>query len=478
MTADPRTAAYLRISLDLTGEMLGIDRQRDATTRLCAARGWPAPTEYVDNSVGAWSPRGPGTAYHRLLADARAGRIDVLLVWDLDRLTRHPSEVEDWITICESSGLRIVTIDGDIDTGSENGRLFLRIKGAVARHEIEHKSARQKAAHSQRAARGLPPSGPRALGWDTDGMTLIPTEAAAVRDACTALLGGASLRSIAAFWNAAGLTTTPRRRPGTPPGAPKVTSPWASYSVRGVLANPRIAGLRARKVGRDRWQVIGPGVWPPLVDEETWQAVSALLADPARRTSDYTVRRYLLSGLAVCGVGACGALVTSGGRARPRRRTYRCGDSNHLCRAAEDIDGYVERAVVGILGKPGIVDLLRPDTRADARRLRGDLMARRSRLAEVTGLLADPDVPVDQVREAAAKLRAGIATAEEELARLGGVDVLAEFADQSAAASVWERLPIERRRGVVDALVRVRILPPGRGARWFDPATVEISPRR
>jgi DNA invertase Pin-like site-specific DNA recombinase len=468
-------AAYLRISLDLTGEMLGIDRQRDAIHQHCARRGWPAPTEYVDNSVGAWSPRGPGTAYARLIADARARRITAIVVWDLDRLTRAPTEVEDWITICETTGLRLVTIHGDIDTSTEAGRLYLRIMGAVARHEVEHKAARQKAASAQRSARGLPPTGPRAFGWTADGMTLIPAEAVAVADACAALLAGQSLRSIARTWNAAGLTTTPRRPAGSKPGTEKEHTPWAPYSVRGVLANPRIAGLRARKIGRDRWMVVGPGKWPTLVGEETWQAVSATLADPARRTTDQTVRRYLLSGIGVCGV--CGAPVTSGGRSRPTVRTYRCGPANHMCRSAEPVDEYVTAATLRVLGLPGWAGLMRPDMQVEAKRLRTELLAKRARMASLADLVADGTLTTDAVRSASARLREEIETAETELADAGRIDVLAGFAGMCAAGDRWREITMEERRTVVAALFEVTILPPGRGARRFDPETVQIRPR-
>jgi site-specific DNA recombinase len=468
-----QSAAYLRISLDLTGQMLGIDRQRSATCQLCATRGWPPPVEYVDNSVGAWSPRGPGTAYARLLADARAGRIDAVIVWDLDRLTRSPSEVEDWIKICEKTGLRIVTVDGEIDTATENGRLFLRIKGAVARHELEHKAARQKAAHAQRAEKGLPPSGPRALGWGPDGTIIIPAEADAIRDACTAILAGASLRAIARAWNTAGLTTTPKRPRGTPPDAEKIGQPWRPYSVRGVLLNPRIAGLRARQTSRDQWEIIAAGTWPALVPEGMWRAVSARLRDATRRTTDSTVRRYLLSGLAVCGVPGCGQLVVSGGRARPRARTYRCSASNHLCRAAEPVDMWVVELVLRRLSRPDAASLLVDAARPDAGVLRERAVTLRADLDGLARLLLERVLTEAGVRAESMRIRAELAEVEAMMVDAGRAGLLGPLIGAADVRAAWLALDVDAQRAVVtDLMAGLALMPPGRGARTFDPGTV------
>ena len=89
-----------------------------------------------------------------------------------------------------------MTANGDADLSTDGGRMYARIKAAVARAEVERKGARQSRAHIQRARQGRPPKGVRPLGYATSG-ELIPHEAEAVRSIYAAFLRGDSLNGIA-----------------------------------------------------------------------------------------------------------------------------------------------------------------------------------------------------------------------------------------------------------------------------------------
>src|SRR4051812_13763826 len=144
----------------------------------------------------------------RMLADIAAGQLDGVVAWDLDRLHRRPVELEAFIDLADRHRLALATVGGDADLSTDNGRLFARIKGAVARGEIERKSARQKRANLQRADLGLPrPSGRRAVGYEPGGMVVVEQEAEFIRQGYRELLAGSSLRAIAARWTTAGFTT-------------------------------------------------------------------------------------------------------------------------------------------------------------------------------------------------------------------------------------------------------------------------------
>ena len=91
-----------------------------------------------------------------MLADIRDGRIDAVVAWDLDRLYRQPRELEDLIDLADQKHLALATVGGEADLSTDNGRLFARIKGAVAKREIDRKCARQKRANQQRAEAGTP----------------------------------------------------------------------------------------------------------------------------------------------------------------------------------------------------------------------------------------------------------------------------------------------------------------------------------
>jgi site-specific DNA recombinase len=223
-----RAAIYLRISLDQTGDQLAVARQRADCRRIVTERGWELVDEYVDNSKSAYAKNVKRPAYDRMVTDYAAGRFDAIVVWDLDRLTRQPRQLEDWIDASEDRGLVLVTANGEADLTTDNGRMFARIKASVARGESERKAKRQRSANAQRAQLGGQPLGVRLTGY-TSGGDLVPDEASIVARVFAGFVEGESLRSLAAQLDDARVAT---RRAAL----------WNPSSVRTMLTNPRYAG--------------------------------------------------------------------------------------------------------------------------------------------------------------------------------------------------------------------------------------------
>jgi site-specific DNA recombinase len=449
------TALYLRQSKDTDGTGLAVARQRDECLKLLASKGWAdAPVaEYVDNDTSASTGR-VRPAYARMLADIAAGRVRAVVAWDLDRLHRRPVELESFIDLADRHKIALATVSGDVNLSTDQGRLVARIKGAVARGEVERKSARQKAANRQRRAMGQPPAGGlRAVGYLSDGTTVVPEEAEYIQQGYQLLLAGGSLRSIANRWNAAGFLTAHG-------------GPWRSNTVRYTLRNPRYAGVVAHME-----EEIGKGTWPPVVSEEVYRAARAILDDPGRRTATTTSRRFLLSGLARC--HHCGETVVSN-RSQNGNRTYSCRTSRSLARAAEPIDDFVTRVVLARLAQPDALDLIAARDERDVTALRVEAAALRVRLNELADSFADGVITRGQMERGTDRARTRLEIVEQELAAAGGVSVLEELVTAGNIGAVWEGLDLDRRRAVIDTLVTITLLPPGRGARVFRPETVEI----
>src|SRR5215213_5080559 len=200
-----RAGVYLRQSKDRGGTGLAIARQRQDCLKLCTDRGWE-PVEYIDNDVSAYTgKRRP--SYERMLADIEAGKLGAVVVWDLDRLHRRPVELEHFIELADRHRLALATVSGDTDLATDSGRLFARVKGAVARSEGERKSARQKRAALQAAELGKPHLGPRPFGYERDGITIREDEAEALGAAYRKLLAGDTLTRIGRELTSAGFMT-------------------------------------------------------------------------------------------------------------------------------------------------------------------------------------------------------------------------------------------------------------------------------
>lgn len=455
-----RAALYLRQSLDKTGDGAAVDRQRDACLKLAEARGYDVVAEYVDNSVSASSTK-PRPAYTRMVADVRAGRVDVIVAWHVDRLTRKLTDLEDLIDLSAKTGLTIATVTGDLDLSTDTGRLLGRILASVARGEVERKGARQKAAAAQRSAAGKPPTGPRGFGYSSDGTEVVDDEAAVIRKAYDLMLAGGTVRGVARLLNESGFTTNRGNE-------------WKPYAVRSLLMNPRYAALTWAPGPRDHRQITGHGEWPAVVTEETWRAVNELLNNPARKITTTNRRAYLLSGLATC--GKCGTPMGAGGNTRGVR-VYRCKASSHLSRAQQPIDEYVTALALARLSRPDAARLLEDTDRPDTEQLRTEAMTARQRLANVSELVADGTLQAHEARDTVARLRTELATIEERLTHAGRGDVLGPLVGADRIEEAWEALDLDRRRAVVSTLMDVVVLPAGRGARDFHPATVQVTPR-
>ncbi|WP_375476984.1 recombinase family protein [uncultured Jatrophihabitans sp.] len=443
-----RCAIYLRQSLDLAGDRLAVTRQREDCQKIAQQRGWTVVAEYVDNSISASDKRMDRPGYNDLVQAFSAGEFDALVCYDLDRLTRQPRQLEDWIDAAQERGLLLVTANGEADLSTDGGRLFARIKASVARAEVERKSARQKRAALQRAEEGRPPSGVRLTGYSIDGK-IVKNEADLVRSIFHRFLTGDSLKGIAAWLNASGQPT----RNG---------HAWNPSTLRSMLVNPRYAGLAiycGESTGRQ-------GSWPALVDETTYALVRDKITDPRRRTQVGTDRKHLGSGLFLCGVCDRPVRSHSGGR-------YRCPAGGHVTRLSSSIDAFILAVLRGRLAQPDLADVLhRPDSPA-AQRHAEEVTRLRDRLAAIEGDYDGGLIDGRRYKIATDKIRAELANVERKRIRsLAGVGAGATLSAPDPVAA-FDASPLGAQRTVLDALMTVRLLSAARGHK-FAPETVVI----
>jgi DNA invertase Pin-like site-specific DNA recombinase len=458
-----RAGVYLRQSRDQNGTGLAVGRQREDCLKLCRDRGWQT-TEYVDNDISAYSGK-KRPAYERMLIDIKAGNLDAVVAWDLDRLHRRPVELEHFIGLADQHHLALATVSGDTDLGTDSGRLFARIKGAVARSEGERKSARQRRAQLQAAERGLPAGGPRAFGYERDGLTVREPEAKALRKAYASLLAGRSMVGIARDLDSAGFVTA------------RLGKRFNHSAARAVLVNPRNAGLRAY-----RGDIIGLAAWPGIVDEDTWRTAHALLTDPVRRRGPgSSARKWLLGGLALCGRCDDGTTVKVTYReadANGRNvRAYRCHKSAHLTREANFCDWRVTERVIARLSRDDARDLLIDDDREDLAELRREADTLRLRLDQLADAFADGTINASQLRSGTERLRARLDDLESRMVHVDRAPLLADLVTASDVRKAWETVGLDRQRAVIDLLYIVTLLPRPPGRKPAELESVRMEPK-
>ena len=121
------------------------------------ARGW-IPREFVDRMSGALNTR---PALDALLRDARRGRIDLIVVWSLDRLGRSLRHLVELLDEMRALGISLVSLREGLDLSTPAGRLQWQIIAAISEFERERLRERVKAGLARVRAGGGPLGRPR-----------------------------------------------------------------------------------------------------------------------------------------------------------------------------------------------------------------------------------------------------------------------------------------------------------------------------
>lgn len=471
-----RAAVYCRISKDDEGRELGVTRQREDCEALAARLGLEVVDTYTDNDIGASTrSRKPRPEYARMLADARAGRFDVILAYTNSRLTRRPMELEALIQLHEKHGTRLQTVaSGSADLSTADGRQYARIQASIDAGEAERTAERVARAALQSAQAGGNSGGPRAFGWAADKVSLDPTEAALLRQAVADVLDGRTTHAIVREWNAAGIKTARGIE-------------WSAQNLRTVLRSPRLAGWRVYQGGIavDKQGQPVRGRFEPLLEDAEWRAVIAALTTPAKR-SVYPrrgARQYLLSGLMRC--AECGQVMFGCREDRANGRTthvYSC--SNTTTRA----DGAHSNTINGETVEQIVVDLVISASELITAVPIHERTPERERIDELQANIAAHDEMIDDIMAAYRARQISAATAFKNVAEMEeSRDRIAAERDEleatergTARESVdrasWEGMDVERRRAVCERwLDAVYVRKPARRSSIVDPARIEIA---
>lgn len=453
----PATSAaiYVRISSDPSGQALGVQRQLEDCRERAAERRITVAEEYVDNDVSAFSgKRRP--EYERMLADIRDGLRDAVIVYNLDRLTRRPIELEEFHETCTAAGLRdVITVTADLDMTNDDGLFAARIMAAFAAKESARKSERVKRKIRQNAEMGLPHGGGnRPFGYEADQLTVREAEADVIREIVARFLAGESARSLAVDLEA--------RKVPTSTGVA-----WRSTTVRNLLMRPRIAGLREYD------GVMHPAVWPSIISREQFERVQHTLAQRAH-TRHRAPRSYLLSGLLRC--GRCGRKLYSS--ARESRRRYIClsGPDHRGCGRltveAARVEEWLTAAVLHRLDTPDMEAVLTNKQAKDERY--DELTAERDRLlnrmTELGEMFAAGEVSRMEWKSARDPLEAALTAIDQQLARISGASTLAQVVGQGRALQQgWDGLNLERQHAIVKAVLDYATITPAQSQGHFHP---------
>ena len=270
-----RCAIYTRKSTEegLEQDFNSLDAQREASEAFVASQrqeGWVAlPTQYNDGGYSGGTLERP--ALQRLLADIRGSKVDVVVVYKIDRLTRSLLDFAKIVEVLDANGVSFVSVTQAFNTATSMGRLTLNVLLSFAQfeREVTGERIRDKIAASKK--KGMWMGGYPPLGYDVKDRKLAvnPAEAKTV---CTIFrryqeLG--SVRVLKEHLDQAGIVS--KRRTALD-GRTYGSKPMTRGALYYMLQN-RI--YRGEIVHRSQAY---PGEHEPIIDEDLWQEVQQTLA--------------------------------------------------------------------------------------------------------------------------------------------------------------------------------------------------------
>jgi DNA invertase Pin-like site-specific DNA recombinase len=297
-----RCAIYTRKSTEdgLEQEFNSLDAQREA----CAAyvlsqrhEGWTlVPDLFDDGGFSGGSMERPGLK--RLLADIQAGKVDTIIVYKVDRLTRSLADFAKIVDVLDAAGASFVSITQSFNTTTSMGRLTLNVLLSFAQfeREVTGERIRDKIAASKK--KGLWMGGPVPLGYDVKDRKLVVNEAEAqtLRHIMQHYLEAESVRALVAVLAREGLRTKVQIRTST---ANRGGVPFGRGCLFHLLKNRIYLGEIVHK------GTAYPGEHDAIVSQDLWEQVQAKRADNGPRLKRIANTRHasLLVGLVFDGLG-------------------------------------------------------------------------------------------------------------------------------------------------------------------------------
>jgi DNA invertase Pin-like site-specific DNA recombinase len=357
-----RCAVYTRKSTEegLEQEFNSLHAQREAAENFIAsqkAEGWVCLKEqYDDGGFSGGNMERP--ALQALMEDVKSGKIDTVVVYKIDRLSRSLMDFAEIIGAFEKHNVTFVSVTQQFNTTTSMGRLTLNILLSFAQFEREIISERIRDKVAMAKRRGKQTGGMPVLGYDlVDGKLVInEKEAEVVRHIFTRFLQLGSSTRLTRELREKGFHT---KAWTTKKGRVREGRHFDKSYIYRMLHNRKYIG---EVVHKDKSY---PGEHEAIIDARTWGQVQAILNQNYRQRANQTRRRIpaMLKGVIRCGY--CGSAIgpTYSKKGDKQYRYYQCVKSTKLlvdhCPVRSVAAGIAEDAVVkqlrAVLSRPEII---------------------------------------------------------------------------------------------------------------------------
>ncbi len=483
-----RAVIYTRVSSDPNGTLRSVESQEEECRKVAAREGWTVGPIFVDNHRGASRhSRKERPAYGELRQYLAAGHADVLLLWEGSRAQRDLRDYLNLRDLCAERGVRYCYSGRTYDLTRTDDRFSTGLDALLAEREADVTRDRVLRGKRTAAAAGRP-AGKLLFGYtrtyDERGefvaQVIREDQADVAREAARRVAAGESCYSVAQDFNVRDIPT-PRREPllakadrltedaerneeqreellkqAAAVRAEAIALRWDLTQIRRLVTNPAYVAQRVHQ-GR----VVGPGAWPAILKEKTYNECVDRISDPARRTQRDSTVKHLLSGAAKC--GPCG------GRMRVQKNrgffAYLCTAGFCVSCKTGPLEDFVTEMVVARLSMPDILELLAGPGDDDTAAAGQEAEELQERLNGFYDQAADNKITPEGMARIEARLLPQIADAKRR-SRVVGVPPLVRKVAGPDAAKRWEELTIGQRRELVSILVDLKVGRTVQGSRF------------
>jgi len=460
-----RVAVYVRQSVeDAKSEFGSIQAQREAVEAYVASQrsqGWHVAEVYEDAGWSGSNIERP--AFKRLLADIEAGRVDSVVTYKLDRLSRSLADFVRLIEFFDRCRVSFVSTTQSFSTATIVGRLTMNLLATFG--QFERETIAERTRDKVRAARrkGLWSGGCPPMGYDLiDGKLVVnEAEGATVREIFATYRDHGSILATMRVLAQRGIET---KAWTTKDGRNAGGSAFGKATLHAFLTNPLFIG-RVR-LGGETFE----GQHAAIVSTDLWDAVQATFTTEPR-IPPKTLNKHgaLLAGLITCAV--CGSSMGHVFANRGARRwgSYVCQrvvkEGASACRGSRVSRPTIEDAVVAhlraTLQAPVLVDETMSCVRHELEGLGDDIArhdAERVRWERAIARLVDAGGDSDRLSELRAELDATQARLDEARANAARAATIAQDEDglrraMAAFDPVWRNLDAHERARVLGLLV-------------------------
>lgn len=390
---------YIRVSTERQVlEGFSLEAQKDNLSTFAKMQGLKIYDVYADEGISGKNII-DRPAVKRLIQDIKDKKIDVVVLYKFDRLTRDMKDTENFINLIREYGILVYTLSGGIvDVSSPSGRFNTRILGAAAQFERENIMERVVDGFMQKAKKGYSLcSATPSYGYDRpkhqEIQTINEKEAEVVKQIFKLFLKGKSFTEIADILNAEKIPTKKFGKVQKVRNSDikcTVNSIWQAKTIRSILSNVTYIGKVRYGINREQVSLeesakienkgkgfTAEGLHEPIIDINTWNKAQEKLK---RIKTIYRTNRpkedVYFCGVLTCGI--CGHKLTTKRTIKTKKNGekkiyggYRCvNQENKICNNKSISHNKVEQAFLKFLEK---IENLTEINNIDIKKNEGDI---------------------------------------------------------------------------------------------------------